>query len=210
MKLRSSTLVQLRSMAVAAWRGCPAAPANALAQAKEQFFPCWSYRTGPMRPTACHGPTAMWTTSSWSTPRGGINGVKITFEECETGYATDARRGVLRAPEGQDGGAHCVPAAVHRHHLRADRKGTRRQDPADHRGLWPQRERRTARCSSGTSRSPAPTGLAADIHDASTSAKKEGGLDKLKGKKIALVYHDSPFGKEPIPSAAGARSDARL
>jgi branched-chain amino acid transport system substrate-binding protein len=29
--------------------------------------------------------------------------------------------------------------------------------------------------------------------------KKLGGLDKLKGKKIALVYHDSPYGKEPIP-----------
>jgi branched-chain amino acid transport system substrate-binding protein len=29
--------------------------------------------------------------------------------------------------------------------------------------------------------------------------KVNGGLDKLKGKKIALVYHDSPFGKEPIP-----------
>jgi len=28
--------------------------------------------------------------------------------------------------------------------------------------------------------------------------KKEGGLDKLRGKKIALVYHDSPYGKEPI------------
>jgi branched-chain amino acid transport system substrate-binding protein len=28
-------------------------------------------------------------------------------------------------------------------------------------------------------------------------AKKEGG--NLKGKKIALVYHDSPYGKEPIP-----------
>jgi branched-chain amino acid transport system substrate-binding protein len=28
---------------------------------------------------------------------------------------------------------------------------------------------------------------------------KEGGLAKLKGKKIALVYHDSPYGKEPIP-----------
>jgi branched-chain amino acid transport system substrate-binding protein len=25
-----------------------------------------------------------------------------------------------------------------------------------------------------------------------------GGFDKLKGKKIALVYHDSPYGKEPI------------
>ena len=27
---------------------------------------------------------------------------------------------------------------------------------------------------------------------------KEGGFDKLKGKKIALVYHDLPYGKEPI------------
>jgi branched-chain amino acid transport system substrate-binding protein len=26
-----------------------------------------------------------------------------------------------------------------------------------------------------------------------------GGMDKLKGKKIALVYHDSAYGKEPIP-----------
>jgi branched-chain amino acid transport system substrate-binding protein len=30
-------------------------------------------------------------------------------------------------------------------------------------------------------------------------AKKEGGFDKLKGKKITLVYLDAPFGKEPIP-----------
>ncbi|HEY9459561.1 MAG TPA: ABC transporter substrate-binding protein, partial [Paralcaligenes sp.] len=30
-------------------------------------------------------------------------------------------------------------------------------------------------------------------------AKKLGGVDKLKGKKIALIYHDSPYGKEPIP-----------
>ncbi len=28
--------------------------------------------------------------------------------------------------------------------------------------------------------------------------KLNGGLDKLKGKKITLVYHDSPYGKEPI------------
>ena len=29
-------------------------------------------------------------------------------------------------------------------------------------------------------------------------AKEQGGADKLKGKKIALLYHDSPYGKEPI------------
>jgi branched-chain amino acid transport system substrate-binding protein len=30
-------------------------------------------------------------------------------------------------------------------------------------------------------------------------ASKEGGLDKLKGKKIINIYHNSPYGKETIP-----------
>src|SRR3712207_7833892 len=30
-------------------------------------------------------------------------------------------------------------------------------------------------------------------------AEKEGGLDKLKGKKIGLIHLDAPYGKEPIP-----------
>ena len=30
-------------------------------------------------------------------------------------------------------------------------------------------------------------------------ADVEGGFDKLKGKKIGLVYLDAPYGKEPIP-----------
>src|SRR5262249_42032958 len=36
---------------------------------------------------------------------------------------------------------------------------------------------------------------------------KVGGLDKLKGKKIAFLYHDSAYGKEPIPvlDALGAK-----
>jgi branched-chain amino acid transport system substrate-binding protein len=29
--------------------------------------------------------------------------------------------------------------------------------------------------------------------------QKEGSVDKLKGKKIAFLYHDSAYGKEPIP-----------
>ncbi|HUI96441.1 MAG TPA: ABC transporter substrate-binding protein [Xanthobacteraceae bacterium] len=31
------------------------------------------------------------------------------------------------------------------------------------------------------------------------AGQKEGGLDKLKGKKLGLVYLDAPYGKEPIP-----------
>ena len=39
-------------------------------------------------------------------------------------------------------------------------------------------------------------------------AKELGGFDKLKGKKISLVYHDSPYGKEPIPALeARAKKD---
>jgi branched-chain amino acid transport system substrate-binding protein len=29
-------------------------------------------------------------------------------------------------------------------------------------------------------------------------AGQERGWDRMKGKRIALVYHDSPYGKEPI------------
>ena len=139
---------------------------------------------------------------------GGINGVKITFEECETGYATD--RGVecyerLKG-KGPTGAAYFSPL-VDRHHLRADREGAGRQDPADHHGLRPRRHRATARCSSGTSRCSAPTGRR-PTSPVQHIAKKEGGFDKLKGKKIALVYHDSPYGKEPI--AAAARSARKM
>ena len=35
-------------------------------------------------------------------------------------------------------------------------------------------------------------------------------MDKLKGKKIALVYHDSAYGKEPIPTLEAPGRQARL
>ena len=49
---------------------------------------------------------------------------------------------------------------------------------------------------------------AADIILAAHRQAEEGGFDKLKGKKIALVYHDSPYGKEPI-APDRSREDAR-
>ena len=39
---------------------------------------------------------------------------------------------------------------------------------------------------------------------------KEGGLDKLKGKKIGFIYLDAPYGNEPIPLLAGAGQGLRL
>ena len=64
-----------------------------LAQAKEQFFPALVYRTGPYAPNGVPWANGYVDYLKLVNARdGGINGVKITFEECETGYATD--RGV--------------------------------------------------------------------------------------------------------------------
>ena len=66
---------------------------SAFAQAKEQFFPLLSYRTGPYAPNGVPWANGKQDYLKMINARdGGINGVKITFEECETGYATD--RGV--------------------------------------------------------------------------------------------------------------------
>ena len=65
------------------------APA-ALAQANEQFFPLLVYRTGPYAPNGTPWANGKQDYIKLINERdGGINGVKLTFEECETGYATD-------------------------------------------------------------------------------------------------------------------------
>src|ERR671921_1229204 len=66
---------------------------SAYAQAKEQFFPVLVYRTGPYAPNGVPFANGYVDYLKLVNARdGGINGVKITWEECETGYATD--RGV--------------------------------------------------------------------------------------------------------------------
>ena len=61
----------------------------AAAQQNEQFLPALVYRTGPYAPNGipfADGVIDYWTLLNERD--GGINGVKIVFEECETGYDT--------------------------------------------------------------------------------------------------------------------------
>ena len=56
----------------------------------EHFLPSLVYRTGAYAPNGvpfANGVADYWTLINERD--GGINGVKIVFEECETGYATD-------------------------------------------------------------------------------------------------------------------------
>lgn len=166
------------------------------AAAGEQFFPVLSYRTGAY---GAHG--AQWANGIVDYLKlvnardGGIGGVRISFEECEFGYATD--RGVecyerlkLRAFP-----ALFQPISTGITFAVTDKTATDR----------------IPLLTVGYGRSDSVEGevfpynfpLMGTYWDAADIliqhvGKINGGLDKLKGKKIALLYHDSPYGREPI------------
>ena len=170
---------------------------SAFAQAKEQFFPVLVYRTGAYAPNGVPWANGYVDYIKYVNAKGGMNGVKITYEECETGYATDK-------------GVECYE--------RLKGKGATVFQPLSTGITFALTEKapndKIPLITAGYGRSESQDGMAFKWNfpiagtywvaaDALIQhiAKKEGGLDKLKGKKIALVYHDSPFGKEAIPPA---------
>ena len=173
------------------------APATALAQAKEQFIPLLTYRTGAYAPNGV--PIANGTVDYYKlvNAKGGINGVKILWEECETQYATDKSVECYERLKTKNGGA----AVVQPWSTGATFAITEKA-PAD----------KIPIVTLGYGRSESADGtvfkwnfpIAGNYWVAADSlvqaiGKNAGGMDKLKGKKIALVYHDSPFGKESLP-----------
>ena len=83
----------LAASVVAAAASSALVSSAAYAQAKEQFFPVLPYRTGAYAPNGVPWANGYSDYLRLVNARdGGINGVKITYEECDTAYATD--RGV--------------------------------------------------------------------------------------------------------------------
>jgi branched-chain amino acid transport system substrate-binding protein len=168
------------------------------AVAQEQFIPSLVYRTGAYAPNGIPFANGVADYYNLINERdGGINGVKIAFEECETAYATD--RGVecyerLKG-KGATGAAYFFPLSTGITFALTDKA------PGD----------KVPIITMGYGRSETADGryfpysfpmlgtywTAADIA-IKYVASKEGGTAGLKGKKIVLVYHDSPYGREPI------------
>ena len=169
----------------------------AFAQAKQQYMPVLSYRTDPYAPNGTPIANGIVDYYKLVNARGGINGVKLLIEECETGYDTARSVECYERLKGNNGGA-----AVIQPWSTGATFALTEKAPVDKIPL----------ITTGYGRSESADGsvfkwnfpllgtywVAADVI-VQAIAQKEGGLDKLKGKKIALVYHDSPFGKEPIP-----------
>lgn len=190
--------MKLRSLVLAGLTAVAALGSSAvLAQAKEQFFPLLSYRTGPYAPNGTPWANGKQDYLKMIMARdGGINGVKLTWEECETGYATDRGVECYERLKGRPGVTLFDPQATGITFALTDKVA----------------HDKIPLLTLGYGLSVAQDGMAfpwnfplmgsywtaADVL-VQHIAKKEGGFDKLKGKKVALVYHDSPFGKEPIP-----------
>jgi branched-chain amino acid transport system substrate-binding protein len=170
---------------------------SALAQAKVQFFPSLTGRTGPVAPNATPFANGYADYMKLVNARGGINGVMTLVEECETAYATDRGVECYERLKGKHGGAtvfqplstgitFALTEKVANDKVSLITSGYGRSDSAD----------------GGVFKWNFPLighyWVAGDIV-LQHIAKQEGGWDKLKGKKIAVVYHDSPFGKELLP-----------
>ncbi|WP_193366954.1 ABC transporter substrate-binding protein [Pelagibius marinus] len=167
-----------------------------LAAAQEQFVPLLVYRTGPYAPNGI--PIADGFNDYMqliNTRDGGINGIKYAWEECETQYNND--RGVecyerLKG-NGPTGASVVNPYSTGITYALIDR-ATNDKVPVLSMG-YGRADASDGRVFPYVFTMPITYWAGADVMV--QYAKKESG-GSLKGKKIALVYHDSAYGKEPI------------
>src|SRR5688572_72769 len=176
-----------------------AAAGAAQAQPREQFVPANFYWVGPYAAGGSGIAGGMLDYLDMLNQRdGGINGVKFTWQKCETEY--NNARGVEcyeRAKrQGPTGATLIHPLSTGITYSLIERAaadkipvvsiGYGRADAADGRVF------------------PYVFPLITTYWDQAAAmvryiGDKAGGFDKLRGKKIALIYHDSAYGKEPIP-----------
>ncbi len=180
---------------VAVTLGVPAAIATAYA-ADGIYVPLLSYRTGPYAGSGTPIANGMSDYLNMLNERdGGIGGVKIIVEECETGY--DTKKGIECYESIKGKGPVVVNPYSTGITLQLIPKAAVDKIPI---------------LSMGYGLSPSADGNQfpwifnppATYWDGASvfvkhAAEVEGGFDKLKGKKLGLVYLDAPYGKEPIP-----------
>ncbi|WP_426340680.1 ABC transporter substrate-binding protein [Pseudoduganella sp. S-14] len=170
---------------------------SAWAQPAEQFVALPSYRVGPYAAGGSGFYGGIIDYFNLVNANGGVNGVKISWEECETEY--NPSRGVecYERLKTKNGGATVVePLSTGIAYGILDRI------PQD----------KIPMTTLGYGRSDAANGkvfpyvfpLISNYWSQAAAmvkylGEKSGGMDKLKGKKIVHLYHDSAFGKEPLP-----------
>ncbi len=174
--------------------------ANSAQADSEQYFPLQSYRIGPYAAggTGFFGGFIDYL-QYINAKDGGVNGVKLTWSECETEYVVE--KGVEcyeRLKQGLNG----APAAATNPLSVGIAYATLDRSTADKLPLITINHGRT----DSTDGSVFPYIFPLQLNPYSEVSAiinyigvQAGGLDKLKGQKIVTLYHGSPYGKETSP-----------
>jgi branched-chain amino acid transport system substrate-binding protein len=194
MTLRTLAIAALAMLVTAA----PAVgPSSAAAQGKEIFIPLLVYRTGPYAPSGIPIANGFVDYFSLLNERdGGINGVKIAWEECETQY--DTKQGVECYERLKGKGAALVNPYSTGITYQLIPKAPVDKVPVFSMGYG-------MSASSDGRWFPWVFNFPTNYWSQASAVvryigQQEGGLEKLKGKKIVHIYHNSPYGKEANPT----------
>jgi len=191
MKLRGAVLVWML-VAVSLLLAGPV-----LGQEKEQWMPLLCYRTGPYAPGGSGLCGGMEDYFDLVNLKGGVEGMKLRWEECETAYSPPRGVECYERTKKESGGA-CVyhPISTGITYALMER-ATEDKIPLTTLGYG------RADCQDGKTFPYVfplvPTYWSQVTAKINFIGQKEGGLEKLKGKKIALLYIDIAYGQETIP-----------
>lgn len=175
----------------------PAGGSNLDVNLKEQFFPMQSYRVGPYAAggTGFFGGFIDYL-NLINSRDGGVNGVKLTWDEGETQYEVEKGIEVYERLKDRSNIAAWNPLSVGIAYAMID-KITKQRTP-----LITINHGRT----DSTDGRVFPYVFPLLLNPYSETSgiinflgTREGGQDKLKGKSIVVLYHGSPYGKETIP-----------
>jgi len=167
---------------------------GSLSWAEDQFVPLLSYRVGPYGSNGISFYGGMIDYMNLVNMSGGINGVKLVWEECETEYnpsrgieCYERLKGKASIVEPLSTGiAYGILDRVAKDKIPMTTLGYGRSDAANGKVF------------------PYVFPLVSSYWSQAAAmvvylGEKSGGMEKLKGKKIVHLYHDSAYGKEPLP-----------
>jgi len=192
----------LHSIALALGLSLASLAHAAPAQPAQQYFPLTSFRVGPY---AAGGSGFFGGFIDYmrliNERDGGVNGVKLTWTECETEW--NVERGI-ECYERMKGGHQGAPASVFNPYSVGILYALLERATTDKIPLITINHGRT----DTTDGRVFPYIFPLQLNPYSEVSaivnyigQQTGGLDKLKGKKITVVYHGSPYGRKPSRSS---------
>ncbi len=168
-------------------------------EAQEQYFGIPSSRVGPYSAMGTGYYGGIIDYLNYVNMKGGVNGVKLTYDECETEYnaarTVECYQRLLNKGDQKmvvfdtlgTPGAYAVIGRMAQDHVVLAQYGYGRTDAADGR-VWPWVFNAAGHYWGQ---------IAVKMN---YIAEKEGGVDKMKGKTIVHLHIDTAYGREPLPA----------